>query len=68
MLSIHWVVANHKRDGVVSVSVTGMTYRQMDAMTIEPPDPPIYVIDAAIPKTATRFLDLCFQVERARPA
>jgi len=46
LLSVHWIVANHKRDGAVSVSVAGKTCRPMDAMTIEPPDPPIYAIDA----------------------
>ena len=48
LLSMHWVVANHKRDGVVSVTVTGKTCRPMDATTIELPDPPIYAIDAEL--------------------
>ncbi len=35
LLSMHWIVANHKRGGGVSVSVGGNTYRPMDTMTIE---------------------------------
>ena len=30
-LSMHWIVANHKIEGAVSVSVTGKTCRPMDA-------------------------------------
>ena len=39
--SMHWIVVNHKREGAVSVSVAGKTYRPMDATTIEPPDCPM---------------------------
>ena len=45
--SMHWIVANHKRECAVSVSVAGKTCRPTDA-TIELPDPPIYAIDAKI--------------------
>ena len=46
LLSMHWIVANHKREGAVSVSVVGNNCRPTGATTIEPPDPPIYAIDA----------------------
>ena len=39
LLSMHWIVANHKRDGAVSVSVAGKTCRPTDATTIELPRP-----------------------------
>jgi hypothetical protein len=37
LLSMHWIVANLKREGVVSVSVAGNTGRPTDTTTIEPP-------------------------------
>ena len=46
LLSMHWIVANHKKEGAVSVSAAGKTCRPMDATIIELPDPPIYAIDA----------------------
>ena len=48
LLSMHWIVANHKRDGAVSVSVAGKTCPSADATTIELPDLPIYAIDAEL--------------------
>ena len=42
MLSMHWIVATHKKEGAVSVSVAGKTYQPKDATTIELPDPPVY--------------------------
>jgi hypothetical protein len=45
---MHWIVANHKREGAVSVSVAGKTCRSTDATTIELPDPPIDAIDKHI--------------------
>ena len=47
-LSMHWVAANHKKEGAVSVSVGGKTCRPMAATTIELPDPAIYAIDAEL--------------------
>ena len=46
LLSMHWIVANHKREGAVSVSVVGS--RPMDATTTELPDRPVYAIDAKL--------------------
>ena len=48
LLSMPWIVANHKREGAVSVSVAGKTCRPMDATTIELSDQPIYAIDAEL--------------------
>jgi hypothetical protein len=45
---MHWIVASHKREDAVSVSVAGNTYRPTDATTFELPDPPIYAIDAEL--------------------
>ena len=41
-------VANHEREGAVSVSVAGKTCRPTDATTIKLPDRPIYAIDAEL--------------------
>jgi hypothetical protein len=38
LLSMHWIVANHKIEGAVSVSAVGKTCRPTDATTIELPD------------------------------
>ena len=38
LLSMHWIVANHKIEGAVSVSAAGKTCRPTEAMTIELPD------------------------------
>ena len=43
--SMHWIVVSHRREGAVSVSVAGKTYRQMDTTTIDLPDPLIDSID-----------------------
>jgi hypothetical protein len=48
LLSMHWIVANHKRDGAASVSVAGKTCRPTDATTIELPDSLIYASDAEL--------------------
>ena len=48
LLSMHWIVANHKREAAVSVSAAGKTRRPTDATTIELPDPPVYAIDAEL--------------------
>ncbi len=45
LLSMHWIVANHKREGAVAVSVANKTCRPLDAATIDLPDRPIYAID-----------------------
>jgi hypothetical protein len=42
---MHWIAANHKIEGAISVSVAGKTYRPTDATTIELPGPTIYAID-----------------------
>jgi hypothetical protein len=44
---MRWIVANHKNEGAVSVSIAGNTCRRMDATTIELV-PPIYAIDAEL--------------------
>ena len=36
LLSMHWIVANHKKESTVSISVAGKTCRPMDATTIDP--------------------------------
>ena len=46
--SMPWIVASHKKEGAVSVSVAGKTGRPTDATTIELPDLPIYAIDAEL--------------------
>ena len=38
-LSMHWIVASHKREGAGSVAVVGETYQPTDATIIELPDP-----------------------------
>ena len=48
LLSMHWIVANHKIEAAVSGSVADKTCRPIDATIIEPPDPPIYAIDAEL--------------------
>jgi hypothetical protein len=48
LLSRHWIVANHKREGAVSVSVADNTFRPTAATIIELPDVPIYAIDAKL--------------------
>jgi hypothetical protein len=45
LLSMHWIVANHKREGVVAVSIAKKTCRPMDAATIELPNRPVYAIE-----------------------
>jgi len=52
LLSMHWIVANHKREGAASVSVAGKTCRPTDATTIELSDLPIYAIDAKLGRRA----------------
>ena len=39
LLSMHWIVANHKIEGAVSVLAAGNARRPRDAQTIELPDP-----------------------------
>ena len=48
LLSMHWIVANHKREGAVSVSMAGKTCRLMDATTFDLAGPTIYAIDAEL--------------------
>jgi hypothetical protein len=43
LLSMHWIVANHKRESAVSVPVAGNTRRPTDTTIIELTDPLIYV-------------------------
>ncbi len=45
LLSMHWIVANHKKEGAVSGSAAGKTRRPVDATTIELLNPSIYAID-----------------------
>jgi len=45
---MNWIVANHKKEGAVSVPVAGKTCRSTDATIIELPDPPIYAIGAEL--------------------
>jgi hypothetical protein len=40
LLSMLWIVANHKRESAVCVSVAGKTGRPMNAITIELPRQP----------------------------
>ena len=40
LLSMHWIVANHKREGVVSASAARESCRPTDAATIELPNRP----------------------------
>jgi len=37
LLSMHWIVASHRKEGAVSVSVAGKTCRPTDATTVELP-------------------------------
>jgi len=37
LLSMHWIVANHKREGAVSIPIVGKTCWPTDATIIEPP-------------------------------
>jgi hypothetical protein len=46
--STHWIVANHKTGGAVSVPVAGKNCRPMDATTIELHGPPICAIGAEL--------------------
>jgi hypothetical protein len=48
LLSMFWIVANHKREGGVSGSEAGKICRPMDAMTIEPCGALTYAIDAEL--------------------
>jgi hypothetical protein len=52
LLSTHWIVANHKIEGAVSVSVANETCRPVDATTIEPRGPPICAMDAEFRRDA----------------
>jgi hypothetical protein len=45
---MHWIVASHKTEGAVSVSVAGKTCQSIDGTTIELPDISIYAIDAQL--------------------
>ena len=48
----HWIVANHKIEGAVSVSGAGKHCRPMDATTIELRGPTICAIDAKLGERA----------------
>jgi hypothetical protein len=52
--STHWIVANHKIEGAVSVSVADENRPPTDATTIELRDRPIYAIDAERGETGKR--------------